>query len=238
MIQAFSKFMIKIDRFAIVALAFLCVIFFSFGFYQALCVSPLDYQQGDFIRILYVHVPSAWMALGIYVFIGLSSAAYLVWKNEMLNLIARSSSGIGAMFAFITLITGSLWGKPVWGTWWVWDSRLTSMLILFFFYIAYILLYKSLENQRNKNNAPAVLAVVGLINIPIVKFSVNIWTTLHQPASIIKKGGPSMHSSMLLPLILMFLGCVCYSALMTILESKSEMAKKRLLRKILSEYKA
>lgn len=185
------------------------VIFLLLGGYFGFYYSPEDYQQGEYVRIMYVHVPSAWLALGIYSLMGIFSFIYLVWKNPISDLIAKSSAPIGGVFCFITLVTGSLWGKPVWGTWWVWDARLTSMLILLFFYIGYIILVNLTEDKAN-NKAAACLAIFGLINVPIIKFSVNLWSSLHQPASVFRVGGPSIHSSMLTPLILMFIGLSLY----------------------------
>ncbi len=182
------------------------------GLYYGLFASPIDYQQGEYVRIMYVHVPSAWLSLMIYMLMGVSSFVYLVWRNPIFDLIAKSSAPIGTLFCFITLFSGSFWGKPIWGTWWVWDARLTSMLILFFFYLGYLSL-SDLSKDLSNNKAPAVLAIIGCINVPIVKFSVNLWHSLHQPASVFKAGGPSIHSSMLLPLMLMFLGfCLYFSA--------------------------
>ncbi|MCZ6901544.1 MAG: heme ABC transporter permease [Rickettsia endosymbiont of Ixodes persulcatus] len=180
------------------------------GLYLALIVSPVDYQQGEFVRIMYVHVPAAWMALGIYVFMAACSFSYLVWKTTMSYLLAVASSYVGATFTLISLVTGSLWGKPIWGTWWVWDARLTSMLILFLLYLSYIIIVNSADNIRKAQNPASIIALIGLINIPIVKFSVNIWYSLHQPASVLRLGSPTIHSSMLKPLIIMFISFVLY----------------------------
>ncbi len=190
----------------IITLMLICVIS---GIYYGFFVSPADYQQGEYVRIMYIHVPSAWLSLMIYMLMGISSFIYLVWRNPVFDLIAKSSAPIGSLFCFITLVTGSFWGKPIWGTWWVWDARLTSMLILFFFYIGYLSL-SDLSKDRPNNKASAVLAVLGCINIPIVKFSVNLWHSLHQPASVFKIGGPSIHNSMLIPLMIMFIAFCLY----------------------------
>ena len=213
----------------------LCISFvlFVMGFYMAIFASPADYQQGDFVRIMYVHVPSAWMALGIYTFIGVSSFCYLVWKNPLFDLAAKQSSILGAVFACITLITGSLWGKPIWGTWWVWDARLTSMLILFFLYCGYISLWVPLKDELVTSIAPAVLAVVGLVNVPIVKYSVNIWATLHQGTSFANLANPSIHSSMLTPLILVFIACAFFFVFVLTLNIRTELYKKKRLRHML-----
>jgi heme exporter protein C len=184
----------------IIALMFILL---AFGSYYGFYASPADYQQGEYVRIMYIHVPCAWLSLAVYSLMATSSFIYLVWHNPIFDLIAKSSAPIGALFCFITLVTGSLWGKPTWGTWWVWDARLTSMLILFFFYLGYLILV-NLTQDRNNNKSPAALAILGFINVPIVKFSVNLWNSLHQPASVFKMGGPSIHSSMLIPLMLMF----------------------------------
>lgn len=185
------------------------LIFLGLGLYYGFYASPADYQQGEYVRIMYVHVPSAWLALAIYALMGITSFIYLVWHNPIFDLIAKSAAPIGALFCFITLFTGSFWGKPIWGTWWVWDARLTSMLILFFFYLGFLSL-SDLSKDHDNNKSPAALAILGCINIPIVKFSVNLWNSLHQPASVFKLGGPSIHSSMLTPLMLMFVGFSLY----------------------------
>lgn len=220
----------KIARYVTVFVPALALMFFFAGCYFAFFNSEADYQQGDFVRIMYVHVPSAWMALGIYSFIGISSIIYIIWRNQLMDIIARKSAMVGAVFALITLLTGSLWGKPVWGAWWVWDARLTSMLILFFFYLGYMALCNSLQEQTINSDTPAILAIIGLINIPIVKFSVDIWNTLHQPASVLRFGNPTIHYSMLLPLILMFLGCVFFFVSIVVTRVKIEIIQRKLLR--------
>ncbi|QQV75737.1 Heme exporter protein C [Rickettsia tillamookensis] len=189
------------------------------GLYLALIASPVDYQQGEFVRIMYVHVPASWMALGIYVFMAACSFSYLVWKTTISYLLAVASSYIGATFTLISLITGSLWGKPIWGTWWVWDARLTSMLILFLLYLSYIIIVNSADNIRKAQNPASIIALIGLINIPIVKFSVNIWYSLHQPASVLRLGSPTIHSSMLKPLIIMFVSFILYFLLVLLLRT-------------------
>lgn len=207
------------------------IILFVLGFYLALFESPIDYQQGEFVRIMYVHVPSAWMSLMIYSIIALSSGCYLIFKTPIANEIAKASAGIGAIFALITLITGSIWGQPIWGTWWVWDARLTSMLILFFFYLSYILTISSLKNNRD-NKAPSIIAIIGFINVPIVKFSVDFWNSLHQPASIIRIGGPAIDNSMLKPLIVIFLATLCFYILILCKKIKISLAQHKLERSI------
>ena len=155
------------------------LLFIISGLYFSLFDSPKDYQQGDAVRIMYVHVPSAWLASFLYLSLAVSCIFYLVWKHPLADLISSSIAPIGALFSILTLITGSLWGKPMWGTWWVWDARLTSMLILFFFYLGFILLHNAFERKIDGSKSASVLAIIGLINLPIIKFSVDWWHTLH-----------------------------------------------------------
>lgn len=197
------------------------------GLYYALIGSPPDYQQGEAVRMMYVHVPSAWMALGIYTTIAGFCAAGLIWKNPLSFLLAISAAPVGAAFTLICLVTGSLWGKPIWGTWWVWDARLTSMLILFFFYLGYMALYHAYESPERAGKTSAILALVGFINVPIVKFSVDWWNTLHQPASILRKGGISIDGSMLLPLFLMFGGFMTLFITLLLLRVRTELEHKK-----------
>jgi len=176
------------------------------GLYFALFASPADYQQGDTVRIMYIHVPSAWLAMAGYSTMALASAVALVWRHPVAELTARSAAPIGAAFTLLCLVTGSLWGKPMWGTWWVWDARLTSVLVLFFLYLGYIALADAFDDPERGGRAAGLLAIVGAVNVPIIKFSVDWWNTLHQPASVMKLGGPSIHPDMLLPLGLMAVG--------------------------------
>ena len=184
---------------------YLSLIFLFMGIWFALFNSPPDYQQGETVRIMYVHVPSAWMSMFIYTAIAISSLLGLIYGHLVAYIFAKAVAPIGAFFTLITLVTGSLWGKPMWGTWWVWDARLTSVFILFFFYVGFIIFSKSFSDPSKGDKISSVLALVGFINIPIIKFSVDFWTTLHQPASISKLGSPSIHNEMLIPLMIMFL---------------------------------
>ena len=179
------------------------------GLVTGLVLSPPDYQQGESVRIMYVHVPAAWMAMACYSAMAAASAVFLVWRHLVAQVVARATAPVGAAFTFLALVTGSLWGKPMWGTWWVWDARLTSMLILFFLYLGYIALESAFDDRARGAKASALLAIVGFVNVPIIKFSVDWWNTLHQPASIMKMGGPSIDPSMLIPLMMMIVG---YSA--------------------------
>ena len=211
---------LKIEAMFIPILAVLLPITLGPGLYLALYSSPPDYQQGEMVRVMYVHVPSAWMSLGIYSFIAVCSFSALVWKTRLSYFLAVAAGPIGASFALITLVTGSLWGKPIWGTWWVWDARLTSMLVLFLLYISYITIVNSGSNILRAEKPASVMALIGFINIPIVKFSVDIWYSLHQPASILRVGGPSIHSSMLLPLMIMFTSFILYFILLLLIRTK------------------
>ncbi len=176
------------------------------GLVWALKFSPDDYQQGDTVRIMYIHVPAAWMCMMVYTVMAISSAVYLIWRHMLAHVIASSSALIGATFTVICLVTGALWGQPMWGTWWVWDARLTSVLILLFLYIGYMAVDGSFEDEDRGRFASAVLALIGFVNIPIIKFSVDWWNTLHQPASILRMDGPTIHESMLWPLLVMIVG--------------------------------
>jgi len=179
------------------------VLLLAGGTVLALVVAPPDYQQGESVRIMFVHVPSAWMALFIYALMALASAAALIWRHPLAELAAQEAAPLGAGFTLICLISGSLWGKPMWGTWWVWDARLTSVLVLFFLYLGYLALVHAFDDPTRGARAGAILALVGVVNIPIIKFSVDWWNTLHQPASVFRLGGPTIVLSMLLPLLVM-----------------------------------
>lgn len=203
---------------------------FISGIYLALLHSPADYQQGESVRIMYIHVPAAWMALFVYTLIAAVSAASLIWKNPLSDMIGKSAAPIGASFTFLCLVTGSLWGKPVWGTWWVWDARLTSVLVLFFFYLGYIALNHAFDNPQRSAKASAILALVGFINVPIVKFSVDFWHTLHQPASILRLGAPTIDSSMLTPLLLMIAAFMGYFFILLLVRVESETVLRKILR--------
>lgn len=194
-----------------------CFLFFLAGICLALFLSPADYKQGEIVRIMYLHVPSAWLSVGVYGLIALLSFISLIWNNSIAGILAYGAAPAGAIFSLICLITGSIWGKGTWGTWWVWDARLTSMLILFFLYIGYISLWNCFENKVRATKSSAVFAIFSAINIPVVKFSVNLWSTLHQPASIIRKGGIAIDTSLLLPLATMFMFFVTFFLVVWIL---------------------
>jgi len=203
------------------------LVFLGFAM-QAVLNSPIDYQQGNAVKIMYVHVPAAWMALIIYTLMAVFNLSGFIWKNPFFYLIAKSIAGIGAVFTLVCLITGSIWGKPIWGTWWVWDARLTSVLILFFLYMGYIILLDSFDDQEKGEKIAAIISIVGFINVPIIKFSVEYWNSLHQPASIIRSGGVAVDPAMLRPLLLM--SGVYFSAfvLLSLLRVKTEVMGKKI----------
>jgi heme exporter protein C len=199
----------------------------------ALIFSPPDYIQGDSVRIMYVHVPSAWIGMASFTCIALLSIANFIFKTKNLIIITKSIAPIGLMFTCLAIITGSLWGQPTWGTWWAWDARLTSMVLLALFYIGYIVSHKFILKEERANKISSIIAIIGLINIPIIKFSVDWWNTLHQPASIKLTGTSTIHSSMLMPLLLMFFVLLLYCALIFLMKYKTEiirMKKKNLKR--------
>ena len=191
----------------------------------ALVLSPPDYLQGDSVRIMYVHVPSAWIGLASFTVIALMSILSFIFKIKNLNLITKSIAPIGLLFTCIAIITGSLWGQPTWGTWWAWDARITSMLVLSIFYILFILAHKLIENEDKANKVSNIIAIIGLINIPVIRYSVDWWNTLHQPSSIKLDGTSSIHPSMLLPLMLMLLVLLLYCALILLMKYKTEIIR-------------
>ncbi|HIJ63927.1 MAG TPA: heme ABC transporter permease [Rhodospirillaceae bacterium] len=192
------------------------------GLYFGLVASPADYQQGETVRIMYVHVPSAWVAMAAYSSMAIASAMALIWKHPLADLIAKSASPIGAAFTFVCLVTGSLWGKPMWGTWWVWDARLTSMLILFFLYLGHMALLNAFDDPARGMKAAAILALAGFVNVPVIKFSVDWWNTLHQPASVTRMGMPKIDPTMLLPLLLMGVGFTMFFVTLLLLRVRLE----------------
>ena len=198
------------------------------GLILGLVVAPPDYQQGDTVRIMYVHVPAAWMALFVYTVMAVASAVTLIWRHPLAEIAARASAPIGACFTFVALATGSLWGKPMWGTWWVWDARLTSVLVLFFLYVGYIALANAFDDEERGGRAASILALVGFVNVPIIKFSVDWWNTLHQPASVLKIGGPAIDASMLWPLLLMAVAFKAFYVAVLIMRMRAELAERRL----------
>ena len=168
--------------------------------------APLDYQQGETVRIMYIHVPAAWFAMFAYMVMAISALGTLIWRHPLADVSIRAAAPIGAAFTLICLVTGSLWGRPMWGTWWVWDARLTSVFVLFLMYLGVIALGRAMEDPVRAARPVAILVLVGVVNIPIIKFSVDIWNTLHQPASVIRLDGPTIHPTMLWPLLVCAIG--------------------------------
>jgi heme exporter protein C len=208
--------------------AMAAAVLFAVGLYLALIGSPPDYKQGDSVRIMYVHVPAAWMALFVYGVMAAASAVGLIWRHPLADVAARAASPIGAGFTFIALATGSLWGQPMWGTWWEWDARLTSVLILFFLYLGHMALYDAFDDPTKGARAAAILALVGAVNVPIIHFSVEWWNTLHQPASVLRGGGPSIDASMLWPLLVMALAFKAYFVAVLLVRMRAEVTAARI----------
>ena len=204
---------------------FLFIIVLTIGLTEALFLSPEDYKQSDAVRIMYVHVPAAWIALGIFSSLALLSVGSFVFKNKNFALISKSLAPSGFIFNIIALVTGSIWGKPTWGTWWAWDARITSMLILALFYGMYLLAWRVYEDQDKVIKITSMIIILGVINVPIIKFSVDWWNTLHQPASIKLTGTSTIHSSMLMPLLLMFFVLLLYCALIFLMKYKTEIIR-------------
>jgi len=203
-----------------------CLLFMLTGLYYGLIVAPPDYQQGDSYRIMFIHVPAAWMSMFVYVVMAGAGLIGLVWHIKLAEMIAISSATIGASFTFLALVTGSLWGKPMWGTWWVWDARLTSELILLFLYLGVIALYNAIDDKRTAARSTAILALVGVVNIPIIHFSVEWWNTLHQGSTVTKLGAPSIDISMLIPLLLMAVAFKLYYALVVLMRARCEVLER------------
>ena len=212
-------------------LIILMILIIFLGLIYALFISPEDYIQGDSVRIMYVHVPSSFIALGCFAIMGTASILNLIFKIKFMPLIAKSLAPIGIIFTLISIVTGSLWGKPTWGIWWVWDARLTSMLILFCFYLAYIFVWKFMRNFEQANKISSIIGVIGLINLPIIKYSVDWWNTLHQPSSITLTSAPTIHHTMLVPLLIMFIGMIVYSLIIFLMKYKTELMKFKLNKK-------
>jgi len=227
------KFLINPNRFnqisniMLTPLIILSVIALTAGLVFALYLSPNDYQQGSTVRIMYVHVPSAWLALLIFFIMTVYSIIGLAFKTPFSFIVNSAVAPIGATFTLICLITGSLWGKPMWGTWWVWDARLTSVAILFMLYLIIIFLKNSFTNDNLGEKITAIFIIVGSINLPIIKFSVDWWNTLHQPASISKLSSPSIDPSMMRPLIIMTIAFILIGLIIAIIRIKAEILERK-----------
>ena len=204
------------------------ILLFIIGLYGALVSAPPDYQQGETVRIMFVHVPAAWLAMLVYTVMALASAVAIIFRHPLADVAAKSAAPIGAVFFFLALATGSLWGKPMWGAWWVWDARLTSMFVLFLLYVGYIAIWQAIEEPGRAAMISRIVALVGFINIPIIKFSVDWWNSLHQPASVFKMDGPSIDPSILWPLLVMGLAYTFLFLALHLMSMRSEISARKL----------
>ncbi len=205
----------------------LAAVLIAVGLYLAFFSAPPDYQQGQTVKIMFIHVPSAWLAMGVYLLVAISSFGLLVFRHPLADVSAKAAVPLGAAFTFLALVTGALWGRPMWGAYWVWDARLTSVLILFFLYLGLMALRSSLDDETLASRLTAILALVGVVLLPIIKFSVDWWNTLHQPASVLRIGGPSIHSSILTPLLVMAAGFMLAFIAMHLMAMRNEILRRR-----------
>lgn len=217
----------KISDKVFLPLIFLTLSSLIIGIYYSLIVSPADYQQGELVRIMYIHVPAAWFSMSIYLLCALSGISFLVWKNPLSAIFLRSLIPIGTTFCAICLFTGAIWGRPSWGVYWAWDARLTSVLLLLFLYLGLHILYNSYDDQERAAKATSILAIVGIINLPIIKFSVEWWNTLHQPASVTKFARPELHPDILVPLLLMTSFYLLFFVTIFITKVRTELNRKK-----------
>ncbi len=201
---------------------------FGVGLFLGLTRAPADYQQGETVRIMYVHVPAAWSALMVYTVMAVASIIGIVFRHPLADIAAKAAAPIGAAFCFLALATGSLWGKPMWGTWWVWDARLTSMFVLLLLYLGYMAIWQAIDDPRRASRIAAIVAIVGFVNVPIVKFSVDWWYSLHQPASVFRTDGPTIHPSILTPLLVMGLAYSFLFLALHLIAIRSEIGARRI----------
>jgi heme exporter protein C len=222
-----KRFLIVSDRLRPWAYA-LTGVLFAIGLYWSLVEAPQDYQQGETVRIMFVHVPAAWMALFVYSFMALAHGAAIVFRHPLADVAAKAAAPTGACFAFLALATGAVWGKPMWGTWWVWDARLTSMFVLLLLYIGYLAVWQAIGDANRAARIARIVALVGFINVPIVKFSVDWWNSLHQPASVLRVGGPTIDPSLLRPLLVMALAYTAFFIAVWLTSMKVEILRRRI----------
>ena len=227
----FPNKILSLNNRLIFVLIIMMIFIVIIGFIYALFISPPDYVQGDSVRIMYVHVPSSFISLGCFAFIGLASISNLIFKTKFVSLMAKSLAPVGLVFTLVSVVTGSLWGKPTWGIWWAWDARLTSMIILLCFYIAYILTWKLIDSFERANKISSFIGIIGLFNLPVIKYSVDWWSTLHQPSSITLTSAPTIHYTMLIPLFIMLFGMAIYSLIIFLMRYKTEIMKFKLNKK-------
>jgi heme exporter protein C len=221
-----DRFM-RLSKWAMPLAAGLALVLLAIGLPWGLLFAPADFRQGESARIMYIHVPAAWWALGIYTFMAVASLMGLVWRHALADVAAKAAAPIGASYAALCLVTGSFWGRPTWGTWWEWDARLTSMLILFLTYVGYLALWAAIEDEVRAARLAAILCLAGFINIPIVKFSVDWWNSLHQPASILRAGGSAIDPSMMQPLLVMALAYLAAFAALTMAGMRAEVFRRQ-----------
>ena len=221
-----TRFLSLVDR-IVPWLAAVTLILLGIGLYLAFFVAPPDYQQGETVKIMFIHVPAAWLGMFGYVLIAVAALGTLIWRHPLADVAAKTAAPIGATFTFVALVTGSLWGKPMWGTYWVWDARLTSVLVLFLLYLGLLALWQAIEEPGRAARAAAILALVGAVNVPIIHYSVVWWNTLHQPASVFRVGGPSIDPSLLAPLLVMALAFTLLFILLHLISMRAEILRRR-----------
>lgn len=221
---------LRLARLLVPVAAAITVLLFAAGLYLAWFVAPPDYQQGETVRIMYLHVPAAWLAMMIYAVMTSAALGTLVWRHPLADAAQKAAAVLGAGFTFLCLGTGAIWGKPMWGTWWVWDARLTSVLVLFLIYLGLVALWRTIEDPGVAARAAAIFTLVGAVNIPIIKFSVDWWNTLHQPASVFRLGGPAIVPSMLWPLVVMALALTFLFVTLYLMAIRNEIMRRRLQR--------
>jgi heme exporter protein C len=221
-----TRFLSLVDR-MVPWLAAVTLILLGIGLYLAFFVAPPDYQQGETVKIMFIHVPAAWLGMFGYVLIAVAALGTLIWRHPLADVAAKTAAPIGATFTFVALVTGSLWGKPMWGTYWVWDARLTSVLVLFLLYLGLLALWQAIEEPGRAGRAAAILALVGAVNVPIIHYSVVWWNTLHQPASVFRVGGPSIDPSLLAPLLVMALAFTLLFILLHLISMRAEILRRR-----------
>lgn len=219
---------LKLAQAVLVPLWVLTVAAFGLGLYLSLVTAPPDYQQGETVRIMFVHVPAAWMALMVYTAMAAASAGAAIFRHPLADMAAKASAPIGAMFCLLALVTGSLWGKPMWGAWWVWDARLTSMFVLFLLYLGYMAIWQAIEDPHRASLVARIVAIAGFINVPIVKFSVEWWNSLHQGSSVLRMGGPTIDARMLWPLLVMALAYLLLYLGSLVIAMRSEITSRKI----------
>jgi len=232
-----TRFMALTDR-VLPWLGSAAALLLGLGLFAAFFLVPPDYQQGETVRIMYIHVPAAWLGMFAYIVMTSASLGVLVWRHPLADAAQKTAAPLGAVFTFVCLITGSLWGKPMWGTYWVWDARLTSYLVLFLLYLGIIAIRQTMDDTPRGARVAAIMTLVGLIDIPIIKFSVDWWNTLHQPASVFRAGGSTISGSMLWPLLVMAVGASALFLTLHFMALRNEILRRRIARLIRQSVRA